>query len=210
MQNRFQNFSSQVWRKASESSEKNACKNGPTLRDQEPVAVFLWKALRSFVFPRLWWQGQQHYWEAHRCLSSIEQKWQEAMLLQSRGPWWQWGWGPEGQAGGSTQPSEGRWDNYLNWQAVWNCCQETLNLRDLPIWLREHGVIKGKRDGQAANISLRTGNKNKSRMGRQKDEVSCPKEQSPSLSQLPELSQFSNRDSITWRRRTLSNHSIRT
>lgn len=55
------------------------------------------------------------------------------------------------EASGHTQPSEGRWGNHLNWQAVWNCCQEALNHRDLPIWLREHGVIKGKRDGQAAN-----------------------------------------------------------
>lgn len=36
--------------------------------------------------------------------------------------------------------------NYLNWHADWNCCQEALNHKDLQIWLKEHGVIKGNID----------------------------------------------------------------
>ena len=36
--------------------------------------------------------------------------------------------------------------------------REALNHRDLQIWLREHGVIQGKRGGQAATILLNMGN----------------------------------------------------
>ena len=56
--------------------------------------------------------------------------------------------------------------------------REALNHRDLQIWLREHGVIQGKRGGQAATILLNMGNENKPRMDKQETEVSCPKEKS--------------------------------
>ena len=55
-------------------------------------------------------------------------------------------------------------------------------------------VIKGKIDGQPARMLLYIDNQTKSRMDKQKAEVSCLKEKSQSFAQFPEQSQFSNLD----------------
>lgn len=55
-------------------------------------------------------------------------------------------------------------------------------------------VINGKIDGQPARMLLYIDNPTKSRVGKQKPEVSCLKEKSQPFAQFPEQSQFSQLD----------------
>ena len=85
--------------------------------------------------------------------------------------------------------------NYLNWHAGWNWCQESLNHRNLKIWLKGYSVIKGKVDGQSTRILLNTDNQ-KFRVAKQKAGVNCAKGKPQPFAWCPELCQFSDLDSI--------------